>query len=48
MSNIKTFIADIKSRRMYKNLGDYIIESNNENYPHLTFQVKRIIYRSKN
>ena len=43
MSNIKTFIADIKSRRMYKNLGDYIIESNNENYPHLTFQVKSVV-----
>lgn len=43
MSNIKTFIADIKSRRIYKNLGDYIIESNNENYPHLTFQVKSVV-----
>lgn len=43
MSNIKPFIAAIKSRRMYKNLGDYIIESNNENYPHLTFQVKSVV-----
>ncbi len=43
MSNIRTFIADIKSRKMYKNLGDCIIESNNEDYPHLTFQVKSVV-----
>ena len=43
MSNIRTFIADIKSRRMYKNLGNCIIESNNENYPHLTFQVNSVV-----
>ena len=35
MSNIRTFIAE-----MYKNLGDCIIKSNNEDYLHLTFQVK--------
>ncbi len=28
---------------MYKNLGDCIIESNNEDYPHLTFQVKSVV-----
>lgn len=37
MPNIRNFIADIKSSKMYKNLGDCIIESNNEDYPHLTF-----------
>ena len=39
-SNIRSFIADIKSCKMYKNLGDCIIKSNNEDYLHLTFQVK--------
>ncbi len=43
MSNNRTFIADIKSRRMYKKLGDCIIESNNEDYPHLTFRVKSVV-----
>ncbi len=43
MSNNRTFVADIKSRKMYKNLGDCIIESNNEDYPHLTFQVKSVV-----
>lgn len=43
MSNNRTFVADIKSRSMYKNLGDCIIESNDEDYPHLTFQVKRVV-----
>lgn len=43
MSNIRTFIADIKSRKMYKNLSDYIVESTNENYPHLTFRVKSVV-----
>lgn len=43
MSNIRTFITDIKSCRMYKKLGDCIVESNNEDYPHLTFQVKNVV-----
>ena len=43
MSDIRTFIADIKSRRMYKDLDDCIIENNNEDYPHLTFQVKSVV-----
>ncbi|MCH5280922.1 MAG: FRG domain-containing protein [Lachnospiraceae bacterium] len=43
MSNIRTFITDIKSRKMYKNLSDCIAESNNDNYPHLTFRVKSVV-----
>lgn len=43
MSNIRTFIADIKSRKMYKNLGDCIVENNNQDYPHLTFQVLNVV-----
>lgn len=43
MSNNRTFVADNKSRKIYKNLGDYIIASNNEDYPHLTFQVKSVV-----
>lgn len=43
MSNIRTFIVDIKSRKIYKNLDDCIIESNNEDYPHLTFQAKNVV-----
>lgn len=43
MSSIRTVIVDIKSRKMYKNLDDCIIESNNEDYPHLTFQTKSVV-----
>lgn len=43
MSNIRTFTSDIKSRKMYKNLSDCIVESNNADYPHLTFQVDNVI-----
>lgn len=43
MSIIRPFIADIKSRAMYKKLCDCIIESNNEDYPHLTFKVKNVV-----
>lgn len=43
MSNIRTFIVDIKSCKMYKNLDDCIIESNNEDYPHLIFRAKRVV-----
>lgn len=28
---------------MHKNLGDCIIESNNEDYPHLLFQAKSVV-----
>lgn len=43
MSNIRTFIADIKSHKMYKDLVDCISESNNEDYPHQTFRVKSVV-----
>lgn len=43
MWQIRTFIEDIKSRKMYKNLSNCIIESTDENYPHLTFQVKGVV-----
>lgn len=43
MSNNRTFVADIKSRSMYKNWGDCIIESNNEDYLHLTFREKSVV-----
>lgn len=43
VSNNGTFIADIKSQKMYKNLNDCIVENNSTTYPHLTFQADNVI-----